>query len=422
MAELSIRISHVVWRDGRPRFSPGPRLRALGFKGEDLRHGPRGPWFTPAEALAWAQAREAEIAARVAAVDAAARAGKRKPPLPRQATGRGGGALTVGELFEKWFVSPRMRGETETAGRRRQRAASPRTRADYRKKADALAAFDPVIYASPADALAKRHVYDLYERLWSAKGLHMARGMIAVLSAAIGWGIRRGALKRETNPCAALGMETPEPRLRALTPQEVRHMIAAADAIGRPEIGDSVALGVWTGQRQTDRRALIDVGLVDGRRIFRQSKTGALVAIPEAPELTARLAAARQRRKGWKVRPLELVCNESARAPFGVDHYRHCYAAVRAAAVAGVKDAAGQWRVAPMPSLADGRDQDLRDTAVTWLARAGCTIPEIGAITGHSHETIHAILRHYLVEHPELAENAMQKLLAWYDGPAQQVR
>ena len=95
---------------------------------------------------------------------------------------------------------------------------------------------------------------------------------------------------------------------------------------------------------------------------------------------------------------------------------------VRDAAVAGVRQADGSWLVAPPPSLADARDQDLRDTAVTWLARAGCTIPEIGAITGHSSETIHAILKHYLVQHPELAENAMQKLVTWYDKPAQQAR
>lgn len=414
MAELSIRITHVAWRAGRPRFSPGPRLRALGFKGEDLRHGPRGPWFTPEEALAWARELEPRVAARRAAVAEAAKAGRRKPAMPR----RVGAALTVAELFDAFFASPRMTGEAETVGRRRQSAASPRTIADYVKKAAALAAFDPVIYASPADALAKRHVYDLYERLWAAKGLHMARGIVAVLSAAIGWGMRRGKLRREVNPCAALGMETPPPRQRALTPEEVRRMIAAADLIGRPEIGDSIALGVWTGQRQNDRLALIDLGLVDGRRIFRQSKTGALVAIPEAPELTARLARMRLRRKAWKIVPAELVCNESARAAFGVDHYRHCFAAVRAAVVAGVKDAAGAWLLEPTPALADARDQDLRDTAVTWLARAGCTVPEIGAITGHAHDTIHAILKHYLVEHPELAENAMHKLLIWYDDAA----
>ena len=40
MAKLRIRITHVSWRDGRPRFQPSAQLREEGWKGEDLRHGP----------------------------------------------------------------------------------------------------------------------------------------------------------------------------------------------------------------------------------------------------------------------------------------------------------------------------------------------------------------------------------------------
>lgn len=412
MAKLEIRITHVAWRDGRPRFSPGPRLRALGFTGQDLRHGAKGDWFTAVEAAAWVEAKEAEIAARDAAVATALAAGKRRPPLRAS----GAALLTVGELYEEFHKSPRMSGQDVAEGRRNQRAVSARTRKDYRQKADSLAAFDPIIWASPAEALEKRHVYDLYERLWAAKGLHMARGIIAVLSAALGWAIRRGRLRLPANPCSALGMETPEPRLRCLTPAEVRHLVAAADIIGRPEIGDAVTMGVWTGQRQNDRLALVDGGLVDGRRIFRQNKTKAIVALRETPDLAARLAAARERRKTWKVEPVTILCDETAKRSWKPDWYRHCYAEVRAAAVAGVKGQDGEWLLQPMPSLADARDQDLRDTAVTWLARAGSTIPEIGAVTGHSHETIHSILKHYLVQHPEMADHALQKALVWYEG------
>ena len=50
----------IVWRDDRPRFVPGHRERALGLKGQDLRH-PDGRWFTKAEAEAFASARYKEI-------------------------------------------------------------------------------------------------------------------------------------------------------------------------------------------------------------------------------------------------------------------------------------------------------------------------------------------------------------------------
>jgi Holliday junction resolvase-like predicted endonuclease len=75
-----------------------------------------------------------------------------------------------------------------------------------------------------------------------------------------------------------------------------------------------------------------------------------------------------------------------------------------------------QWILPPLPSVADARDQDLRDTAVTWLARAGCTMMEIAQITGHSLQSIQQTLRHYLSSHPEIADHAIAKLVAWYEG------
>lgn len=45
---------YVVWRDGRPRFTPSPQLRADGHRSRDLRH-PDGTWFTFDEAAAWAR-------------------------------------------------------------------------------------------------------------------------------------------------------------------------------------------------------------------------------------------------------------------------------------------------------------------------------------------------------------------------------
>lgn len=401
MATLSIRITHVKWRDGRPRFEPGPLLRKAGFKGEDLRH-PDGAWFTPAEAHAYSQAKEREIAARRTAV-AEAKAKCKRPASLRSPVCK---QLSVEALFEEYFRSPRMKGEAVADGKRRQKAAAPATIRDYKKKSDALARFDGDIWTAPVEALSKPIVYDLYERLWSALGLATARGAIAVLSAAISWGMKRGRVRLTVNPCKDLGMEMPDARLRCLTPAEVRALIAAADEIGRPEIGDAVVMGVWTGQRQTDRLSLLDAGVLDGRRLFRQSKTKAIVELKEAPELEARLNAAKAWRQDWKVRYTHVILDEVQREPFRADHYRHCFAEVRAKAVS------------TLPSLADARDQDLRDTAVTWLARAGCTHPEIAQITGHSTQSIQTILKHYLASHREIGDNAIDKLVKWWEAQA----
>jgi hypothetical protein len=48
---------------------------------------------------------------------------------------------------------------------------------------------------------------------------------------------------------------------------------------------------------------------------------------------------------------------------------------------------------------------------VTRLAVAGCTVPEIAAITGHSLKDVQDILdRHYLSRDQALAETAIRKL------------
>jgi len=54
---------------------------------------------------------------------------------------------------------------------------------------------------------------------------------------------------------------------------------------------------------------------------------------------------------------------------------------------------------------------DLRGTAVTRLAIAGCTVPEIATITGHLLADVNAILdAHYLNRDPELGASGIRKL------------
>ncbi len=53
---------------------------------------------------------------------------------------------------------------------------------------------------------------------------------------------------------------------------------------------------------------------------------------------------------------------------------------------------------------------DLRGTAITLLAQAGATVPEIAAITGHSLKTVATILESYLSRTVELARSAIHKL------------
>jgi len=70
-----------------------------------------------------------------------------------------------------------------------------------------------------------------------------------------------------------------------------------------------------------------------------------------------------------------------------------------------------EWRKAcQRAGISDVTFHDLRGTAVTRLARADCSVPEIASLTGHSLADAQAILdAHYLGGRLELAEAAMSR-------------
>jgi putative transposase len=62
-----------------------------------------------------------------------------------------------------------------------------------------------------------------------------------------------------------------------------------------------------------------------------------------------------------------------------------------------------QQEMYPRASKKLGATHDLRGTAATMLAEAGCTTPQIAAITGHSLKTVTGILDKYLARTRALA-------------------
>jgi hypothetical protein len=148
---------------------------------------------------------------------------------------------------------------------------------------------------------------------------------------------------------------------------------------------------------------------------FVQRKTSAKVAVYPAPQLISRLTDIEARRKAKRLETgvvlldANVVLYEATGRPYNEHTFSHTFADVRELAASGSK----QHALLPCPSIAEKRFQDLRDTAVTWLARAGCTIPEIASITGHSLRSIHNVLAHYLELGEPLAKGASEKLNGW---------
>lgn len=405
MSKIMVHIKHVSWRDGRPRFEPGPALRALGYKGEDLK-GPDGAWLSLQQAQDWLDKRLAEIAQR----RRAAAAGQRLKRVAR------GAIYTIEDLFDDMFASARLQRDApaapaQAADAKRPNKRSdigrnaPRTIADYKNKAAAFESFDIDFYRSPAASVTKPIVLGLHEQLWDAKGLPMANGMMAVLRRAFSIGVNRGRV--HANPCLKLELPAAEARLRVGTPAELEALLKAADdpKFDDMAVGDAIAIALYTVQRQADVLELEARNEDKGRVRFIQNKTGARVMVPAVPQLLARLSAIRERRAGaiGSNSVPQIVFNPRTKAAFKSDDFRHRFSALRARAAKAC------------PSLTTFLFMDLRDTGVTRLALAGCTVPEIAAISGHSMETIHAIMKHYLELNEAHADAAIDKLIAWME-------
>jgi len=208
-------------------------------------------------------------------------------------------------------------------------------------------------------------------------------------------------------------MKSPKPRARFLTRDEFNVLVKTAETEGRIDIADMLYCGVWTGQRQTDRLILKSSFIRNGRFIIQQSKTGAVISPPIASAYQERIDAATSRREAAsrvrKEGPIDspfLHLNEHTWEKWNEFTYRNEFAEIRAKAAK------------EMPSVATVLEKDMRATAITWMALAGNTLPQICAVSGHSLNGAHQILKHYLALHPDMADTAIGNMVEWFDAGA----
>jgi integrase len=158
-------------------------------------------------------------------------------------------------------------------------------------------------------------------------------------------------------------------------------------------------LALWTGQRLGDLLTLT-WSAYDGSYIRlqqskgrRKGKPGPRVTIPVSKVLKAALDKAKQ-----SARTTTILCTTRG-TPWTPDGFQTSWGKA-------------YKRAGFAPGL---HFHDFRGTAVTRLALAGCTVPQIAAITGHSLNDVQDILdAHYLGGRIQLAEQAIEKLDAAY--------
>lgn len=201
-----------------------------------------------------------------------------------------------------------------------------------------------------------------------------------VLARILSWAKRRGLI--DVNPCEKGGRLYDESRADKVWTADDE---AAFLNVAPPEMRLAFMLAIWTGQRQGDLLAL-EWPAYDGEKIrLQQSKTGVRVTIPVGAPLKAMLDPIRQDDGHVLVNTRKHEWTE--------DGFRASWGKVqRKANVRGVTF------------------NDLRGTAITRLAIAGCTEAEIATISGHSLRDVRSILdANYLRRDDALGESAIKK-------------
>lgn len=257
-----------------------------------------------------------------------------------------------------------------------------RTRSDYVKQ---IVRIEGKFGGFPIAALAARAARDKF-LTWrddlAERSVRQADYAFTVLSAVLSWSVERG--KIDTNPCARVKKLYRGNRAEIVWTDEDE---TAFLAVASPPLQLAFLMAVWTGQRQGDLLRLTWTAF-DGETIrLRQSKTGARVAIPVGQPLREALAATK------RGQATQILLNTRGQV-WTEDGFRK------------------SWRDATAAAKVFGKTfNDLRGTAVTRLAIAGCTEAQIHSITGHTLSDVRSILQtHYLHHDPAIARAAIRKL------------
>jgi len=224
-----------------------------------------------------------------------------------------------------------------------------------------------------------------YPARYTAKK-HTAAALRIVMKQAVdlGW--------RADNPAEKIRVKVPKTKATIWEQADVDAYVAVARKQGMHSIALIILLEWEIGQRLTDVRQFRPGGEYDSERgvfSFRQSKTDEPVHIEISLVLRGLLKALVDDEQ------LFLFRNERTGKAYTENRLSKTFAWVRHAVV----KAGGRRLIL----------KQLRHSCIVQLARAGCTVPEIAAITGHALGSVNTILSVYLPRDTTVARAAQVK-------------
>lgn len=228
-----------------------------------------------------------------------------------------------------------------------------------------------------------------------------ANAVLRVASILLGVAVDEGVIS--TNLAKGLKLPGKAGRDQVWPEEAIERFCGTATEMNRRSVALAVRMASDLGQREGDILAL-HRGQRRGMAILiRPQKTrrriNRVIQVPLLPDLARMLD---ENPDGATV----YVISEETGKQYKADNFRHVFAEIRAAA--GIDEIALRYGIEGGLLF-----MDLRRTAVVHLARAGCSVPEISAITGHSVSRTVSILEVYLPRDSEIAAAAIAKLEAW---------
>ncbi|MEB3214541.1 MAG: tyrosine-type recombinase/integrase [Leptolyngbyaceae bacterium] len=238
-----------------------------------------------------------------------------------------------------------------------------------------------IIETAPIHKITRRSVLEIRDRY--ADRPRMAQAVVRTLSLLYSYAIDREIVTE--NPCAGVRVKGNSARTELWTEEDEAMVTGCGDS----QLVTAFMLGLYTGQRRTDVLAM-RWDQYDGHRIsLTQSKTRQRVWLPCPLPLKRHLDAL--------PRTSTHILTDTTGKPF---------------TETGVNS---RWRrMRGRVGLREGlMFRDLRRTAACRLADAGCTVPEIASITGHSIAETQEIIDRYVIPTQQQASAAIAKLDAY---------
>ncbi|MEM1039404.1 MAG: tyrosine-type recombinase/integrase [Pseudomonadota bacterium] len=255
------------------------------------------------------------------------------------------------------------------------------TQKEYGRK---LTAIEQAFGTMPTAALNDPKVRSVFMR-WRAtvaetSGARESDYRMSVLSAMISWGMDNVGVEQNH----LRGFK----RLHRVDRSEkiwLPEHIAAFKAVAPIEMHRALDLALHTGLRQGDIRQLTWANYQDGWIVLRKGRKRKKVEIPATKALVATLASI--------PREHALILTTRNGHPWQKRYF------------------SSQWKKASDDAgILDLNFHDLRGTAVTMLAEAGCNTAEIASITGHTFRSASSILDRYTARTRALAGQAIARI------------